>query len=74
MNKVVIVGCGNVGMSYAYNIVTTTNAVGELILIDVRQEKVEGEALDLIHASAYSNSNIKIKAGTYTDCNNAAII
>lgn len=74
MNKVVIVGCGNVGMSYAYNIVTTTNAVGELILIDVRQEKVEGEALDLIHASAYSNSNIKIKAGTYADCNDAAII
>lgn len=74
MNKVVIIGCGNVGMSYAYNIVTTANSVGELVLIDVKQEKVEGEALDLIHASAYGNSNLKIKAGTYADCNDASII
>lgn len=74
MNKVVLVGCGNVGMSYAYNIVTTSNAVDELVLIDVRQEKAEGEALDLRHASAYSNANIKIKAGSYADCANATIV
>ena len=71
MNKVVLVGCGNVGMSYAYNIVTTTNSVRELVLIDVRKEKAEGEALDLLHAAAYSNANIKIKAGTYADCDDA---
>ena len=65
MNKVVLVGCGNVGMSYAYNIVTTTNSVGELVLIDVRKEKAEGEALDLLHAAAYSNANIKIKAESF---------
>lgn len=74
MNKVVLVGCGNVGMSYAYNIVTTTNSVSELVLIDVRKEKAEGEALDLLHAAAYSNANIKIKAGDYSDCNDATII
>ena len=74
MNKVVLIGCGNVGMSYAYNIVTTSNAVNELVLIDVRKEKVEGEALDLMHASAYSNSNINIKAGSYEDCNDASIV
>lgn len=39
MNKVVLIGCGNVGMSYAYNIVTTSNSVKELVLIDVRKEK-----------------------------------
>lgn len=74
MNKVIIVGCGNVGMSYAYNIVTSKNAVGELVLIDVRVEKAEGEALDLLHAAAYSNPNIKIKAGNYSDCNDADIV
>ena len=74
MNKIVLIGCGNVGMSFAYNIVTTSNSVDELVLIDVRAEKVEGEALDLMHASAYSNSNIKIKAGTYEDCNSATIV
>ena len=74
MNKVVLVGCGFVGMSYAYQIVTTTNAVNELVLIDVKKERVEGEALDLMHASAYSNANIKIKAGTYEDCHDATIV
>ena len=74
MNKVVLIGCGNVGMSYAYNIVTTKNSINELVLVDIRKEKAQGEALDLIHASAYSNSNIKIKAGDYTDCNNASIV
>lgn len=74
MNKVVLIGCGNVGMSYAYNIVTTSNSVSELVLIDVRKERVEGEALDLIHASAYSNAHLKIKAGTYEDCNDASIV
>ena len=74
MNKVVLIGCGNVGMSYAYNIVTTKNSVNELVLVDIRKEKAQGEALDLIHASAYSNSNIKIKAGDYSDCNNATIV
>lgn len=74
MNKVVLIGCGNVGMSYAYNIVTTSNSVKELVLIDVRKEKAEGEALDLRHASAYSNANIKITAGTYADCNDADIV
>jgi len=74
MNKVVIIGCGNVGMSYAYSIVTSDNSVGELVLIDVKKEKAEGEALDLLHASAYENSSIKIKAGDYSDCNGASII
>lgn len=74
MNKVVLVGCGNVGMSYAYNIVTTPNLVSELVLVDVREDKAQGEALDLMHASAYSNANIKIKAGSYADCENASIV
>ena len=74
MNKVVLVGCGNVGMSYAYNIVTTPNSVSELVLIDVRKEKAEGEALDLMHAAAYGNANLKIKAGDYSDCSGAAIV
>lgn len=74
MYKVVLIGCGNVGMSYAYNIVTTKNSINELVLIDINKEKAQGEALDLIHASAYGNSQIRIKAGDYTDCNDATII
>lgn len=73
-NKVVIVGCGNVGMSYAYSIVTSDNSVRELVLIDIKKDKAQGEALDLIHASAYVNSSVKIKAGDYIDCEGASIV
>ncbi len=74
MNKVVIVGCGNVGMSYAYSLVTTGTDIDELVLIDVNTTKAEGEALDLNHALSYAPRNMKIYAGTYADCNNADII
>lgn len=74
MNKVVIVGCGNVGMSYAFSLVITKNKVDELILIDINKDKVLGEAMDLTHAAAYNSNRIKIKAGDYSDCNDADIV
>ena len=73
MNKVVLIGCGNVGMSYAYCLVADSS-VDELVLIDINKEKAEGEALDLLHASSCSKRKIKIKAGDYADCNDADII
>lgn len=74
MNKIVIIGCGNVGMSYAYCLLNSNSIVEEIVLIDINKDKAEGEALDLIHASACSNKFIKIKAGDYNDCNNADIV
>ena len=74
MNKVVIVGCGNVGMSYAYSLVTTGTDVDELVLIDINKQKAEGEALDLNHALCYAPRNMKIYAGEYSECNNADIV
>lgn len=74
MNKVVIVGCGNVGMSYAFSLVITKNKVDELILIDINKDKILGEAMDLTHAAAYNSNRIKIKAGDYSDCNDADIV
>lgn len=73
MNKVVLIGCGNVGMSYAYCLVNDSK-VSELVLIDVNKAKAEGEALDLLHASSCAKRKIKIKAGDYADCNDADII
>lgn len=74
MSKVVIVGCGNVGLSYAFSLVTTKNKVEELVLIDLNFDKVVGEALDLTHAGTYNPNGIKIKAGSYSDCNDADIV
>ncbi|BDP77257.1 hypothetical protein EfmAA242_14850 [Enterococcus faecium] len=44
--KVVIVGTGFVGTSIAYAMINQ-GISNELVLIDVNQEKAEGEALDL---------------------------
>ena len=38
-NKVVIIGCGNVGMSYAYALLNQRTHVNELALIDLDEEK-----------------------------------
>ncbi len=73
-NKVVIIGCGNVGMSYAYALLNQKTNVNELVLIDINQDRIVGEAMDLNHCLSLSPSKIDIKAGSYEDCKNATII
>lgn len=73
-NKVVIIGCGNVGMSYAYALLNQKTYVNELVLIDINTKKVEGEVMDLNHCLAYSPSKITIKLGNYKDCRDAKIV
>lgn len=73
-NKVVLVGCGNVGMAYAYALVNQKVYVDELVLIDINKERAIGEAMDLNHCQAYSPSNINIKVGDYSDCSDAKIV
>ena len=74
MNKVVIIGCGNVGMSYAYALVNQKTYVDELVLIDINKDKVIGEAMDLNHCLPYSPSKMTIKVGSYKDCKDASIV
>lgn len=74
MSKIVIVGCGNVGMSYAYSLINQKCSVDELVLIDKNMGKAEGEAMDLNHSIPYSPNSINIKVGNYTDCSNADIV
>ena len=72
--KVVIIGCGNVGMSYAYALLNQRTYVNELALIDLNRERVEGEVMDLNHCLAFSPSKMKIKVGDYSDCRDASLI
>lgn len=74
INKVVIIGCGNVGMSYAYSLLNQNTKVQELVLIDLNERKTEGEAMDLNHCLPFGPSKIKIKAGNYGDCEGATIV
>lgn len=73
-HKVVIIGCGNVGMSYAYALLNQKTPVNELVLVDLNQEKTIGEMMDLNHCLAFAPSKIQIKSGTYADCKDAAIV
>lgn len=73
-NKVVIIGCGNVGMSYAYALLNQRTYVNKLILIDLNRERVEGEVADLNHCLPYAPSKISINVGDYKDCRDARIV
>ena len=71
--KVVLVGTGMVGMSYAYSLLNQ-NVCDELVLIDLDKKRAEGEAMDLNHGLAFSAANMKIYAGEYADCGDADIV
>ncbi len=73
-NKVVIIGCGNVGMSYAYALLNQRTAVNKLVLIDLDKSRIEGEVMDLNHCLPYAPSKISIKVGDYNDCQDARIV
>lgn len=71
--KVVLIGTGMVGMSYAYALLNQS-ACDKLVLIDINKERALGEAMDLNHGLAFSGANMKIYAGNYSDCTDADIV
>lgn len=73
-NKVVIIGCGNVGMSYAYALLNQKTKVTDVVLVDIDEERVLGEVMDLNHGLPFAPSKIRFKAGTYYDCMDASIV
>lgn len=73
MKKIVLVGTGMVGMSFAYAALNQ-NLCDELVLIDINKERAKGEAMDLNHGLAFSKSSMKIKEGEYSDCQDADIV
>ncbi|MFA6801198.1 MAG: L-lactate dehydrogenase [Acholeplasmataceae bacterium] len=72
-SKVVIVGTGMVGMSYAYALLNQ-GTIEELVLVDINKERAEGEAMDLNHGLSYAPRKMKIYAGDYKDCKDADIV
>ncbi len=73
-NKVVIIGCGNVGMSYAYSLINQRTKVTDIVLIDLNHKRVIGEVMDLNHGLPFAPGKIRISAGDYIDCNDASIV
>lgn len=73
-NKVMIVGTGNVGMSFGYALVHQRTNVNELILVDINKEDAEGEAIDLRDTLAVAPAYLKIRSGEYSDATDCDII
>ncbi|WP_438346968.1 L-lactate dehydrogenase [Paenibacillus sp. FA6] len=72
-DKVVLIGTGAVGSSYAFALVNQ-GICNELVLIDLNKEKTVGDVMDLNHGIVYSPTSLKISSGTYQDCKDAAIV
>jgi len=70
--KVVIVGAGFVGSSFAYALMIRGIA-SEIVLIDVDKKRAEGEAMDLNHGLSFVRP-ARIWAGDYEDCEGADIV
>ncbi|QED46747.1 L-lactate dehydrogenase [Cytobacillus dafuensis] len=73
VNRVVLIGTGAVGCSYAYSMINQ-GVTEELVLIDVNESKSEGEAMDLNHGMPFAPSPMKVWSGSYKDCESADLI
>lgn len=71
-SKVAIIGTGFVGSSIAYATLIR-GLCNELVLIDIDQEKAEGEAMDLSHGLPFI-SPVEIRAGGFEAVEGAEII
>lgn len=71
--KVALVGCGMVGMSFAYAMLNQ-NICNELVLIDINKERTKGEAMDLSQGLPFAPTSMTIYSGDYGDCSNADVV
>lgn len=72
-NKVVVIGTGFVGSSYAFALLNEGIA-HELVLIDVNEKKAEGDARDLNHGMPFAPSPMLIRSGSYDECRDADLV
>lgn len=73
INRVVLIGTGAVGCSYAYSMINQ-GVTEELVLIDVNEAKSEGEVMDLNHGIPFAPKPTKVWNGTYQDCQQADLV
>lgn len=71
--KVVLVGNGAVGSSYAFSMINQ-GICDEFVIIDLDKKKVIGDVMDLNHGTIYGPSTIKVKSGDYKDCHDADLV
>ena len=72
MNKITVIGSGNVGSTIAYTL-TIMGLASEIVMIDVNEEKSLGEALDIRQGVSFCNP-ANIYAGSYADAADSNIV
>ncbi|SEM15797.1 L-lactate dehydrogenase [Alkalibacterium putridalgicola] len=70
--KIILIGDGAVGSSYAFALINQ-NIGQELGIIDVNREKAEGDVMDLNSALAFTAPK-KIYVADYEDCHDADLV
>ncbi len=70
--KVVIIGAGAVGSTFAYTLMQSGLA-HDIVLLDKDEERARGEAMDMNHGLFFAPP-VTIRAGAYNDCVGAALI
>lgn len=70
--KVVVIGAGAVGSTTAYTLLLG-GLFQEIVLVDVRRDKAEGDALDMAHGVSLVKP-VTVYAGDYSDCKDADIV
>ncbi len=71
--KVTIIGAGNVGATIAYTL-ATQGIANEILIIDIKKEKAEGEALDIAQGGLFFGEDVKITSGDYPDAVESDIV
>ncbi len=71
--KVCIVGAGQVGATFAYALLIRGLA-SEIVLIDKNEELAQGQAEDISHGLPYVSRAAYVRAGDYSECENADIV
>jgi L-lactate dehydrogenase len=70
--KVVIVGTGQVGSTFAFTLMISGLATS-IVLTDQNTERAEGHVMDLNHGLAFAQPS-RIYVGDYSDCEDANIV
>lgn len=72
MNKITIIGSGNVGSTIAYTL-TVMGLASEIVMVDINGEKALGEALDIRQGVPFYNPAF-VYAGSYADAAGSDIV
>jgi L-lactate dehydrogenase len=70
--KVSIIGCGNVGMRYAYALMMSGIA-RQIVIVDLDRKRLEGEVMDLSHGAPYIPA-VEVIAGEYADIKDSDLV